>query len=356
MKNSRWFRLLAAATVAFASQMACGEPQPSGNNEEVKMIAEFMKDAQGRVSVFASQLAAFREQAMVKPQDAVAAYFDEKARRKWSSLIAPEMIDQQITDYFTGAIALSGPQDATSSIMALYNPWWDAIMLFRLDLKDSSPAPALRVSDFFLLSGETFRGDVASETNGEARVVTVVPESDPLSVEVWRVVSATRRRFVDAFPLDGKVTWGKMAAVLIGMNGKTEFNRIQTRSAVRLRLTLTFLKNVRDVGIATHITRLIRSGSELQLMTYFREPTSRPLTRLFAQLPEIFRKDFTPYGYVPTDKATLYVFVNKKVPRLYVTASLLKDITAKTSCMEWYDLLQADALLSAWNNRKEMSK
>ena len=48
------------------------------------------------------------------------------------------------------------------------------------------------------------------------------------------------------------------------------------------------------------------------------------------------------------------MLVNTKVPRLYVTVSLMKEITAKTSSMEWYDLLQTDELLSAWNGRKEV--
>ena len=51
---------------------------------------------------------------------------------------------------------------------------------------------------------------------------------------------------------------------------------------------------------------------------------------------------------------SLYVLVNTKVPRLYVTVSLMKEVTAKTSSMEWYDLLQTDELLSAWNGRKEV--
>jgi len=356
MRKCRIFQKMAMVMLAMSATTDLAIAQDVNGEEGTNVIEELMKDEQGRLTVFAAQLGAFRELAMKKPQDAVASFFDEKAKGKWNSQIAPDMIDQQLTDYFTGAIALSGPQDAKSSILALYNPWWDTVMLLRMGYSVGGVVPEMRITDYYLLSGETFRGEAVCDSAGDPKVLTVVPEKDPLSVEIWRVVAATRRRFVEVFPLDGKVSWGKMSTTLIGLNPKAELSRIQTRSAVRLRLTLSFLKNARDVGIATHITKLIRSGNELQLMTYFREANSRPLTRMFAQVPEMFRKDFTPYGYVPTEKATLYVFVNKKVPRLYVTVSLMKKVEAKTSSMEWYDLLQADQLLSAWNNRKEASK
>lgn len=354
MKTRNVIRQFVLPLMAMVAMAACAVPQNDDPAEGGKMIEELMKDEKGLESVFSAHLADFRELALSRPHDAVAASFEEKAKGKWNSQIAPDMIEQQLTDFFTAAMVLSGPQDAQGALMALYNPWWDTLMLLRLRAQRGNTLPAVRISDFYLLSGETFRGEDETAPTAEARILTVVPEKDPLSVEIWRVVSGTRKRFIEVFPLEGKVSWGKMTTTLMNLDMKGELNRIQTRSAVRMKLTLAFLKNARDVGIAAHLTRLVRTGSEFQLMTYFREPNARPLTRLFAQMPEMFRRDFTPYGYVPTETATLYVLVNTKVPRLYVTVSLMKEVTAKTSSMEWYDLLQTDELLSAWNGRKEV--
>ena len=135
-----------------------------------------------------------------------------------------------------------------------------------------------------------------------------------------------------------------------------EMERIQTRSALRLQHSLALLKNARDTGLASFITRIARKGNIYRLYKYFREPNSRVFLKPFSELPEIARKGFTPYCYIPTEKATLYVLVNKDVPTLYVTVTLMKDIKAETSSFEWYYLTQADELLAAWNNRKEVAK
>ena len=52
----------------------------------------------------------------------------------------------------------------------------------------------------------------------------------------------------------------------------------------------------------------------------------------------------------------LYVLVNKDAPTLYITVSLMTDVKAETSSMEWYSLTLSDELLAAWNNRKEVAK
>ena len=183
-----------------------------------------------------------------------------------------------------------------------------------------------------------------------------MPENDPLAVELWRVTSGTRKRFEELFPIEGQPNWGNATEFLFGLDNEREMQRIQTRSAVRLKLTLEFIKNAREVGIAAQIAELVRHGSHYRLCNHFTEQNSRPLLKTLSEMPEMFRKNFIPYGHVATADATLYIFINPKVPRLFATATLPNDRKKTPPSLEWYDLLQSNELLAAWNTRKDVMK
>ena len=324
-------------------------------NQGKMMLEKMATSTEERVTVLAGVASALRESAIENPAKAVRFFFTASAGRKWHARVDPDFAVQQQTDFFTGAILLFGSQNQCGGIAGLYNPWWDAILLLKLETigGDDDSRSSIGVSEFHFVSGEMFRGESDAEGVGTR---TVVPGKDPLSVELWRVCSSTRSAFESYFPCELKPGWGKFARVLLSRDMKREMERIQTRSVLRLQHCAGLLANSRDAGIAAVLTRLARRGNLYELYKHFRMKESRPLLRTFAELPEMFRNDFTPYCYLPAKDATLYVLVNKKVPRLYVTVSLPANPTAATSSMEWYDLMQCDELLAAWNNRKEVAK
>lgn len=327
------------------------------------VCGELMADTQGYVVTSASIASSFREAAMEDPSAAVEYFMLSNSSQNvisdWNTSLGLDMSVQQLTDFFTGASVMSGSTGAKISVVGLYNPWWDAILLLDINIDpitdfDNSP---LKIVDFIFLSGEMFRGE---EVKGAVKCLTVVPESDPLSVELWRVTAGTRKVFMEMFPVEDKSSraWNRLAPMRekLNVDKDGDMARIQARSTLRLQHAVALLKNARDTGLASFITRLARKGNLYRLYKHFREPNSRVLLKSFSELPETIRKGFTPYCYVPTEKATLYVLVNKEIPTLYVTVSLMKDIKAETSGFEWYYLTQADELLAAWNNRKEVAK
>ena len=104
MKTRNVIRQFVLPLVAMVAMAACAVPQNDDPAEGIKMIEELMKEEKGQESAFSAHLADFRELAMSKPHDAVAASFEEKAKGKWNSQIAPDMIEQQLTDFFTAAM------------------------------------------------------------------------------------------------------------------------------------------------------------------------------------------------------------------------------------------------------------
>ena len=369
-----WKKIIAAVAISCAAGGIAHGAEPL---RERVVGGDMLKgmtggDAAARVGTYAALLGAFRDSFTDKPGEAAEYWFSKEVRSEWSTEVSGEMIPQQVTDFFTGGIMLAGGSDRKGAVAGVYNPWWDAILLVQVSCRETKSgeedniyrmvtaldgmpgAPRAQVTEFYLLSGETFRGE--TDAGALPSVRTVVPEKDPLAVELWRVTAGTRKRFEELFPLEGENTWGEFAQIAAAVDKHREMERIQTRSAVRLRLTMEFLKNVREVGIAAQVAELIRHGSHYRLCDHFPEPASRPLLKTLADMPKVFRKDFTPYGHVATEEATLYVFVNVKVPRLFVTVTLPRDRKKTPPSLEWYDLLQSEQLLAAWNSRKEVAK
>ena len=349
-------RLLLIAAVGAVSSSVFAQQRGDGvvPGKVEKMLTA---DAQSYVVTCASIASSFRESAMTDPENAVQYFMATNIVSKWRDTLGVDMSVQQLTDFFVGATTLSGPAGRKGGVVGLYNPWWDAILMLNIDIDSSAgfdDAP-LKIGDYAFLSGETFRGE---KDDGMVKCVTVVPEADPFSVELWRVTVGTRKAFETMFPVEDKSSrvWGRLSPMRQSLNKNREMERIQARSALRLQHSVALLKNARDTGLASSITHLARKGNLYRLYTHFREPNSRVLLKSFSELPEVTRKGFIPYCYIPTERATLYVLVNKDIPTLFVTVTLMKDIKAATSSFEWYYLTQADELLAAWNNRKEVAK
>lgn len=327
--------------------------------ENAAMMKELMRDRASRATVFASALASFRESALEKTGDAVNYCFEPSALSQWRDSIALEMIEMQTTDFFTGAIMMTGPSEEDSAIMGLYNPWWDAMLLVKMIVKerDSRESPHIAISDFYFISGETMRDEQPPSNDADINCATVIPRDGPISPEIWRVTAGTRKAFMEHFPIEDDLSsWGAFAGKLLDMDFKEEIKRIQIRSALRMQLTVKLFRNATDAGIVSVMAQLARTGTYYQLHKYFRDRNSRPFIRTMSEMPKMFREDFLPYGYVPMEEGTLFILINRKVPRLYATVSLPKDRKKTPPQFEWYDLLQVDELLAAWNGRKEVAE
>ncbi|MCL1856631.1 MAG: hypothetical protein FWF84_03180, partial [Kiritimatiellaeota bacterium] len=269
--------------------------------------------------------------------------------------IASEFIAYQLSDFFTGALMLAGPQDGNGGAFGLYNPWWDAILLFQtkgaLPESGDDKVVAPKVERFALLSGETFRGEKAA-TPGTA---TVMPGKDPFSTAIWRVQAATVKRFEavygesleDPVQLRLATTWG-------AVDNRVEFERIQVRSAIRMKLALMLNKNSQDTAIAARVTDVLCNGSALRLKKHFQSQPHASFVKRLTELPGAFRAGFTVYGYVPTEAGSLFVFVNRQMPRFYATVSMpagrIGDRSKGPVIFEWYDLASAAELITAWDN------
>jgi len=341
---------LRAATALLLTVVAMGGR--AMENCANKSAEELASTAEGRLLMYAEAVGSFREAAMKDPVMAVQTYFSEKTSAAWNSQLSSEFEVAVQADFFRGGILLSGPQNDHSGIVGIYNPWWDAMLLLKCTFDfDRVSEKACTISEFYFLSGETFRDE--DSTLGKIRTATVVPVQNPLSVELWQSVSATVAKFEEVLAADGAVTWGRLARTLRGLRQADERCRMAARAGLRLKLQLMMLRDGNATAIGAHVVKLARDGNLYQLYSYFREPNSRKLLSKFVEIPEIFRRDYVLYGYMATREGRLYVIVNQKFPRFYVTVTVPADVPKTPASFEWFDLSKSAEMLDIWNARAE---
>ena len=274
----------------------------------------------------------------------------------WNN-VRMEFGDRRLQDFFMGANIQLGPSRADGCVCAMYNPWWDAVLLMELE---GEPRPGqgfesqARVRRLKLVGGEVFRGEAAED---RPSVLTVVPGKDPLSVEIWRTEARTLARFRELCPQDGRVRFPRV----FGSDAKElGWEAVQARSALRVKLLGEFAKldgygrkpgTSKLVLAAARMREALRHSGPQMLRRLFADPAHAFFCDTFAELPDTVRQGFGLYGYVPSKEGTLFIFLNPSMPRVYATVSFPKnrenDRNGPPVILEWYDLAQSNELLEA---------
>lgn len=315
------------------------------------MSAEIMSDEGGRSIMFASSVGEFRKLASVKPQQAIDHFFSPSAKTSWEMKVALGFKPMQVADFFSGAVAMTGPQTHKRGIWGLYNPFWDAILF--LDLRVDSGAGVddrpVSVQAFALMSGETLRGEPVETSEAAIRKSTVLPAAEPLAVEIWRAVSSSCKAFETLLPIDGRCGFENVLK-LVGRTDRTrDVLRMQVRSALRLKEASLLLNDDRMRQEMKRFRRLLVAGTAKELDEVFDDRDSDVLRNTFKEMPYAFRQKFGIYGFLKVPQGTQFLFVNSAMPRLIATVTVMPDGDGEHVALEWYDLAQSDELLAAWN-------
>ncbi|MCQ2403562.1 MAG: hypothetical protein MJ202_07550 [Lentisphaeria bacterium] len=275
-----------------------------------------------------------RRQGVDNSEGAVKMFFSQRAQLRWQR-IAEEYDEEQLNDFFMGSTYL-GADDVAYA--ALYNPWWDAILVMNLSGLPEVP----KVDSFALVSGCRFRGDAnASPENLEG----TVPLAKPYAMDLLSLVERTKKHYQEKFAANAR---GDLIKLM--MNDAADTERIQVRSAVRLKFLLKFIQNKTLQHEARRISRNLTGGNEEKLLSYFTDGGADFL-KTFAKIPGELRENFVPYCCFHGPEGTLFVFFNKDIPRIFVTVTYPKKSFKRI--MEWYDLQAADEFMKAWASVKE---
>ena len=220
-----------------------------------------------------------------------------------------------LSDLFTGALLINGPFGEKCAVAALYNPWWDALLFFRLEAAENGPP--WKITSFELQSGEDFRGEPPSG----------IPSIDPVIAQkgrqalVWmRLIKATRARFDAVFS-------GKKPENCSFRNEFPPTSRlpVQLRAAARMKLHQTMLGNKGVIVEMSAFLQLLR-GVKAEKMKAVLKGNDLRTFRFFAALPVGFRRTMTYYGCWTTERQRLYLYISKMNPNiiclLYINAGV----------------------------------
>lgn len=362
-------RMAFAAAVVLALGWTAGgfAQEDSMTQEEADRLTEF--------AMYSQWMDAFRWCGMETPTNLVKRFFDRKSTAwdDWQAVVEPNFLPETQADFIRGAIPLAGPFSEKKMVMGLYNPHWNALMLFQVTggLPRSEEEAGKRmplVTRFLFMSGEAFCG----EEPGDPDLSTVLPggaghgahPDEPLSPGLWRAQVKVLHRFNELYPAQRDADPDFRPAALGRVDPDRDMEMLISRVAVRLR-GLQGMHNAVGQGmpppdpewsaVAKRLELVLQLGLRSQMKRYFENPLHDTFVTTFSNLPKPFKRGFRAYGCVPNDEGTLYLFVNQDFPRLYATVSVpkgrLENPDAGTADFEWYDLDQAEELLKVWESR-----
>lgn len=293
------------------------------------------------------------------------ALFSSGAQSSWNRYVTAELNPLQQADFFLGAQTWMGPFDQSGAVIGFFNPWWNALLVVRskggdLQLSEKGEATPPEVERFAWISGETIRHRQSGTEPVQPAQDTVIPAELPLSVALWRAqrdaLAYFESRCEKTAPDNPSRFSFKAFPDIESPEMAKEWERIQVRSALRLKQLELLSKNELGQALAVRSRDLLRSASRPRLRAHFSDPVHSFFVDTFSKLPAEgetnLRKGFEIYGYVPAEAGTLVVLVNAEVPRLYATVSFPRGREEKPEAgdviFEWYDFSDTGEFLKAW--------
>ena len=208
--------------------------------EEIPGEAKTMLESGGQALIV-------RSAAVGNPKVAFAQWFNPPAAKEFEELTSATFEGQrsyELSDFFNTSLILVGAQQPQRGITAFYSPWQDAILLVRTE----GSGDARRGAEFLFLTGETFRGETFRDS-----MEVVTPEKAPLSVNLWRVYSATVAKFNALFPEGGTPD---LAGLRKALDQRAEYRNIRLRSVARTLLAKKLMTEPYRKGLANCLIAL----------------------------------------------------------------------------------------------------
>ena len=281
----------------------------------------------------------FHRMAIGEPEIAAEKFLDNRCFRRWKQRMEP-LKKELLTDFFVGSMEITGSYDTTSAVSAIYNPFWDTILLLEMKLPEEGGYGS--VTKFAMLAGETFRG----ETPAKYPFTTVVARG-PLFIELAIVFKKTAEHFDKTFPQKATPSLGEFAV----SNLEDEMKLIGLRAAMRIKLTSELVKNNEDVKLMKSLQIILQNGKRDAFQKIFWDGKFDEHIRRIMNLPDDVREQFVFYSYYKKPNATVFAYIPMFMPRLVVTVTIPKD-TAKAPTLEMYDLNASEAVLKYYKMAK----
>ena len=281
----------------------------------------------------------FHRMAIGEPEIAAEKFFDNRCFRRWKQRMEP-LKKELLTDFFVGSMEITGSYDATSAVSAIYNPFWDTILLLEIKLPEEGGYGS--VTKFAMLAGETFRG----EKPAKYPIKTVVAKNS-LFMELATVFSKTAEHFDKTFPQKATPSLGEFAV----SNLEDEMKLIALRAALRLKFIQKMLKNQEQAKIMKSMQIILQYGERDDFQQLFTDARDDKHICTVMALPDDVREQFVIYSYYEIKGVAVFAYIPLFMPRLIAFVKVPKEQSASPS-LEIYDLNNSAAIVEAVNKMK----
>ena len=281
----------------------------------------------------------FHRMAMGNPEVAAERFCEDRCFRRWKQRMEP-LRKEFLVDFFVGAMEITGSYDKESAISAIYNPFWDTILLLELKLPEMGGYGS--VAKFAMLAGETFRG----ETPAKYPIKTVVAKNS-LFMELATVFSKTAEHFDKTFPQKATPSLGEFAV----SNLEDEMKLIALRAALRLKFIQKMLKNQEQAKIMKSMQIILQYGERDDFQQLFTDARDDKHICTVMALPDDVREQFVIYSYYEIKGVAVFAYIPLFMPRLIAFVKVPKEQSASPS-LEIYDLNNSAAIVEAVNKMK----
>ncbi|MBR5023462.1 MAG: hypothetical protein IKX48_00245 [Victivallales bacterium] len=330
MKNKHFYLIMKLLCMTVISAM-CATAQTATDMPNSKELRPALR-AMGTVTKF-------HRMAIGEPEMAAEKFFDNRCFRRWKQRMEP-LAKPLLTDFFVGSMEITGSYDATSAISAIYNPFWDTILLLELKLPEEGGYGS--VTKFAMLAGETFRGEKPSKYP----IKTVVAKNS-LFMELATVFSKTAAHFDKTFPQKAPPSLGEFAV----SNLEDELKLIGLRATLRLKFMAKMLKNQEQAKIMKSMQIILQYGDRDDFRQLFTGARDDDHIRTVMALPDDVREQFVIYSYYELKGVAVFAYIPLFMPRLVAFVKVPKEQSASPS-LEIVDLNDSAAIVEAVNKMK----
>ena len=329
----------ACAGSALAQAASAGEPAQNPTAEQV---------GKGVMHGLTANL--FRLNAAVNVEAAVQKWGSDAFKAKWKQEVgavfdAKENIELQ--DFFTSAVVWVGGMREMRSVVALYSPWADALLVLALEIEPGDPTKA-SLSDFAFMSGESLRG-VAQIRPEEALALYQLKE--PLKVAVARLYAPSVETFTRLYPPSGVPVLVPEALKARLDSQVGELIVIKARLIVRMKMFQDYLDKENHGWLVESgvLIRALKAGDQAILLSFLSEQQSPAIVETICSLDPKIRGDFGPAYFSKAKDSVIMGFVNPSAPRWLIEATFLGEKPGKRSArIELMDLEASATALKLW--------
>ncbi len=247
-------------------------------------------------------------------------------KSKWKQEVREVFNDKEniaLQDFFTSAVVWVGGMKGLHSVVALYNPWADALLVLAQEV-ERGDTPKASLSDFFFISGESLRGvtKITPETS-----LSLYPLREPLTVAVARLYAPSVERFTRLYPPEGVpiLLPEPLKGQLDSQVG--ELIMIKARLVTRLKMFQDYLDKENHGWLVQSgvLIRALKAGDKAALQSFLSEKQSPAIIETICSLNPQIRANFSPVYFSKAKDSVIMGLANPSAPRWFIEATFLGE-------------------------------